>query len=542
MRMIIALGLTLLGVCGCTNIGEKAMRPPKGDATALLQHAFDTEAKVVLGAGDWVTEPLFIRRGNFELVLKDGARLLAKKGCFHGRNDELVQVSDGAHDIVVRGEGNATFEMPLKDYQDMSKYSFSEWRHTIKTYHATNVVIRGIRFVGAGGDGLAVNGSANVTVEDCAFVDCNRLGIGVVDVDGMVLRRCVSEANAGTPPKGGVDFEPNFATEHLENILVEDCVFRGNPACGMLFHLAMLNQKSRPVSFTVRNCRSVGNGQTGFQVTAAGEKGPARGWMKFENCVSDGNGGADFVINGVEDKVGIRFEVTGCDFKTVQKNKYEPAADAAPFAIRAVKPLAGDVGKVSSGWLRNYFHLVQHVPAAGTWRIRFTTRELDGRPPEAEVTVRDQAGTPLGTVKLGKEPRTYEFVSRGPNCYQLDGHIPNGLVAVESDIPGFGFRADKLVRLFADAGRRRECAFTVPKDCELVRIEVRPDEPCSAEILDASGKVVLAKPYGSKKETLSVKRAKSAADEIWRIAFPQINEDMYFRIGAPCFPYAEIVR
>lgn len=529
----------LLVVGGC--VAEKAMQPPKGDATEILQHALDAEPKVVLGAGDWVTEPLFIRRGNLELVLKDGARLLAKKGGFHGKNDELVHVSDGAHDITIRGEGNATFEMPLKEYQDMKVYSFSEWRHTIKTYHATNVVIRGIRFVGAGGDGLAVNGTVNITVEDCSFIDCNRLGVGVVDCDGMVLRRCVCEANAGTPPRSGIDLEPNFSTEHLENVLIEDCVFKGNPACGMLFHLAVMDQKSRPVSIAVRNCRSEGNGQAGFQVTASGEKGPVRGWMKFENCVSANNGGADLVLNGVEEKNGITFDFAGCNFTKKEVTKYEPASDAAPFYARSVKPLLTGSGRVSTGWLRGRFSVVQHVPAAGRHRIRFVARDLDGRPAEAVVTVRDHAGTPLKPVSLKAGTSEYEFESRGENCYQLDGKIVNGLVAIESDIPGLGFRADKLVRLFAD-DRRREFAFAVPKDCELVRIDIRPQEPCSAELIDATGKVVASKPHGNRKETLAVKRAKSATDEIWRIAFPKIDEDMFFRIGAPCFPYAEVAR
>ena len=528
-----------LGAGGCAV--EKAMQPPQGDATEILQRAFDTERKVVLGAGDWVTEPLFVRRSNFELVLRDGARLLAKKGKFHGRNDELVQVSDGARDITIRGEGNATFEMPLKDYQDMKVYSFSEWRHTLRIFHATNVVVRGIRFIGSGGDGIDINGAADVTIEDCSFIDCNRLGLGPVDCDGLVLRRCVCEANAGTPPRCGIDFEPNSEKEHLVNILVEDCVFKGNPACGMLFHFAAMGPKSRPVSFTVRNCRAIGNGEAGFHVTAAGEKGPVRGWMKFENCVSEGNGGPDFVLNGEDKKNGIRLEMSGCNFKKVSVTPYVPSADAAPFAIRSVKPLRADAGKVTTGLLRGGFNFVQHVPKAGKYRIRLVTRELDGRPPEGTVAVSDQAGTPLGTIKLGMEPVEYEFTSHGENRYLLAGKMLNGLLSIESDIPGAGFKADKNVRLFAD-GRRREFAFRVPKDCELVRVEVTPQEPCSAELIDASGKVVAAKPYDSKKRIVSAKRAKTAAEEVWRIAFPEVAEDMFFRIGAPCFPYAEIAK
>ena len=538
---ILAGALSAAVAGGCAGVCENAMQPPVGEATAILQHAIDTEPKVVLGAGDWVTDPLFVRRGNLEIVLKDGARLLARRGGYHGRNDELLCIDYGAHDIVVRGEGSASFEMPIRDYQDMSKYTFSEWRHTMRIWHATNVVVRGIRFVGSGGDGIAVSGTVNLMVEDCAFVDCNRLGVGVVDCDGLVMRRSVFEANAGTPPRCGIDFESNFESEHLENVLVEDCVFKGNPACGMLFHLAALGPKSRPVSFTVRNCRSIGNGQAGFQVTAAGEKGPIRGWMKFENCVSEGNGGPDFVLNGEDKKNGLRIDITGCNFKNVSVTPYEPSADAAPFRMRAVKPLKTDSGKVTTGWLRGGFNFVQYVPKAGKYRIRLVTRELDGRPPEGTMTVTDHAGTPLGTVKLGKEPVEYEFTSRIENRYLIVGKMVTGLVAIESDIPGAGFKADKAVRLFAD-GRRREYAFKVPKDCELVRIQVTPQEPCSAELIDASGKVVATKPYDSKKQIVSAKRAKTAADEVWRIAFPRVAEDMFFRIGAPCFPYAEIVK
>ena len=80
------LAATLAAMMSATaSAAECALSAPDGDATEMLQKAFADVAntRVALGAGDYVVATtLRIRRPNLEVVLKDGARILAKSGMF----------------------------------------------------------------------------------------------------------------------------------------------------------------------------------------------------------------------------------------------------------------------------------------------------------------------------------------------------------------------------------------------------------------------------------------------------------------------------
>jgi hypothetical protein len=527
---------------------ECALSVPDGDATEMLQKAFEDAAntKVTLGAGDYVVaKTLRIRRSNLEIVLKDGARILAKRGMFRGVTESMLQIGPDAENIVLRGEGSATLEMRLKDYQDKSQgYAPGPWRHVVNVHGACNVKISGLTMVRAGGDGLYMNhGARNVTVEDCRFIDNNRLGIAGIDIDGLTVRRCHFEANNGTWPKGGIDLEPNFASQRIKDVLIEDCLFKGHEGCGFVLHVLKLTPKSEPVSVVVRNCRAVDCGQVGYNVTATGEDGPCRGTVLFENCVSVGNRQGDLKEVFMSPD-GVQVEVRGCDFKKVEVVPWVKPEDAAPFSAQKVKPLVEEAsgGIASTGWLRWGCCFLQPVPGAGRYKVRFDVMKLGKTvEPSLKVVVTDSLGTERDTLDIGPEGADYEFETTGPNCFQFR-LSPRACVAkVSSCLPGAAIRADRFVHIFGkDPGRKYR--FLVPGDSENVRISVNPEEPMTAALFDGDGREVVRQRFVKVSGTLAASRAKTEKDEIWTLDLTDITEDAQFRIAAPCPPVAELVR
>ena len=77
--------------------------------------------------------------------------------------------------------------------------------------------------------------------------------------------------------------------------------------------------------------------------------------------------------------------------------------------------------------------------------------------------------------------------------------------------------------------------FEVPANAEEVRVKVASGR-VAAELLDASGKTVDAKPYDGRAVTLFSKRAKTAAPEFWGVRFKDNEWVNRFRVGAPALP------
>ena len=79
------------------------------DATECLQRAIDSGAKTVIvdpQQGDWIVRPIKLTNSNVEVVLK-GVSIRAKRGEFRDKHDSLIQISGGATNVTLRGEGRS---------------------------------------------------------------------------------------------------------------------------------------------------------------------------------------------------------------------------------------------------------------------------------------------------------------------------------------------------------------------------------------------------------------------------------------------------
>ena len=147
-----------------------------------------------------------------------------------------------------------------------------------------------------GGDGLYLGASSkgankNVLVEDMNFDANHRLGMAVISVDGLTIRRTKFVNTLGTGPNGGIDFEPNYVGQQLKNIVLEDCTFAKNiKGSGVDISPAVFDGSTQPISITFKRCHFGGNA-VGLSTNTSNAKTikPVTGNVSLIDCTFDHN-------------------------------------------------------------------------------------------------------------------------------------------------------------------------------------------------------------------------------------------------------------
>ena len=588
------------------------------DSTAIAQRALDSGAKKIVfdkAAGDWVVGPLFITNSHMRIVFDKGVTVRAKRGLFRDRSDSLFWI-ENAEDVALRGREGSLLVMNKSDYRDPAQgYTFSGWRHTLHIERASRVSVKGLTLRSSGGDGVYVRASDDVELEDLVCSDHFRQGISVIAARNLTVRNSIFENTSGAAPQCGLDIEPNRHTDYLENILFEDCVFRGNAASGILIHLSMLDGRTRPVSILFRRCVCEGNGNRGISTYSCTSRGVVKGKVRFEDCSLSGSANSPLLmVNQVEN--GIDFSFAGCTFDahgakqnvaldfdnthvpvdfgrvafercTVKADRervcafdgmrgvgmttvagelgvergtgresYDLAAFAAKhrpepglvshFKVRPVdfKALPGPKSAAQgeglpSPRIRERTTFVQYTPKAGEYPIRIRThrfRHCEGNT-SGQILLRDRAGTDLGTFDIEGDDYTFMLKATGENVYRLEIKSM-GAVTVESPFSGNGFLCEEGVHLFG--GENLRFHFRVPASAKEVLAEIAPEEPASARLLDASGKIVAEMPYQRGTMVLKGEREPAKDGEIWTLELPKVREDCHIRVGGDALPILSV--
>ena len=265
------------------------------DSTRFLQAALSSGAKKIVvdrQASDWVATPLK-GASNQTVVFEDGVVLRAKPGEFHGRADCLLSYV-GCTNVTLTGYG-ATLKMERAAY-DRPPYTKSEHRHVLSIRGGRNVRVEGLTLAESGGDGVylialrcgngVVQPPEDITLKDLKCVRNYRQGLSVIAVKGLLCENCDFSETAGTPPESGIDFEPNWPNEVLQDIVVRNCRFENNKGRGFEFYLGNLNSRSAPVTARFENCVTRGN-VNGFEYQQRRAKFndlPAGGQVELSGC------------------------------------------------------------------------------------------------------------------------------------------------------------------------------------------------------------------------------------------------------------------
>ena len=157
----------------------------------------------------------------------------------------------------------------------------------------------------------------------------------------------------------------------------------------------------------------------------------------------------------------------------------------------------------------------------------------------AVVQLLDSAGTDLGKFDVPVGDFEYTLKTHGANVYRFEVSQRNtAVMRMACDGAAGALQADAPVRLYK--GRNEVFSFCVPAASELISVNIVPMENVSAELIDATGKVVRSMPYQGATVVFEVKRQKTECDEIWKLRFPMIQEDMAFQIGGEALPLVSV--
>lgn len=259
------------------------------DSTRFIQAALDAGAETVVldrKGSPWMTDSLFLR-SNTRLVFEPGVELCARKGGLVDPRATLLSFLSVTN-VTVSGAGG-TVRLRREDYVK-PPYRASQHRHAIACRGGVNVTVEGLTVVGAGGDGVYVcgdrtgNPTRNLTVRDVTVTNSCRQGMSVISVKGLLVDRVKLLGTRGSSPEAGIDFEPNFPTEYLQDIVVRDTLASGNAGNGFGFSLWRRTADRPPVTARFENCRVEGGACSVFYQSDSPNQSFPQGEISFKDC------------------------------------------------------------------------------------------------------------------------------------------------------------------------------------------------------------------------------------------------------------------
>lgn len=219
------------------------------DDTAAIQAALDARKNVYFPEGTYLIDGNtpggpFGRRG---IEPRDDSYLTF--------NNATLQVKpssqDGYNAILIRANNVTIDGANIVGERDQHIGITGEFGMGIELRTCSNIRIINCNIKDCWGDGIYVGlGMSNVFIDNVLSNNNRRQGMSVIDVDGLFVTNSAFNNTNGTAPQAGIDFEPNFATERIKNVLLSNVTTKGNIGSGLLFALNNLNDAEVSVNVT----------------------------------------------------------------------------------------------------------------------------------------------------------------------------------------------------------------------------------------------------------------------------------------------------
>jgi Right handed beta helix region len=235
------------------------------NATRALQAAIsdpNADKIIVRDMGrPWLINRTIFLQSNKEIVFEAGVVVQAKPGSFLDNTKPMFRALS-LDNIKLTGLGDGDKRATLK--MNKSEYKTSEFGHILDFNGVKNFTISGLKLTGAGGDGIHVSGAAyevateglrtyseNGLIENIVADNNRRQGISIDSAKDLTVRNSKFINTSGTEPSAGIDLEPTWSFERLQNIKIENVDVRDNQGTGIQFALGNLDNKSEAVSVNI---------------------------------------------------------------------------------------------------------------------------------------------------------------------------------------------------------------------------------------------------------------------------------------------------
>lgn len=294
------------------------------DVTSGIQNAINSGADSIiipyLGIDSiWNSGPLLIKnKKDLEIILEPGVVLKSKSGSFFNKYEAFITLND-CHNIKISGK-NAEIRMLKDEYSDEG-----QWRHGISILSSDSIEILGVKISSTGGDGIYI-GSGQDSVIYCSNISIHeviadrnaRNGISVISCRNLLIENCeITNTGKGNRPNNssngpwaGIDLEPNHEYELLENIIINNCIFRQNRGAGILFAHGAFNN-----DITITN-NQITNNRVG--ISLVGRQRGNTGQMSFKNNRISGESDCGFyILNWVHNDISVNINTCTIDVQNI---------------------------------------------------------------------------------------------------------------------------------------------------------------------------------------------------------------------------------
>lgn len=451
-----AAGVAVALAAGSALAGEKTVRASSfgwdaGDATKCLQTALDSGAEEVVvdrQAGDWLIHDTINGRSNQRVVFEKGVSLVAVPGDGFRESwgGNLVKYM-GCSNVVLSGCG-ARLVMDRKTFTSRP-YDHNGHRHTLNIFGCANVTVEGLEINGSGGDSVYVGAGMwdacrNIVLRDLVVANGYRQGLSVISAENLLIEGCTFRDTAGTAPAAGIDFEPNSPHQRLSKVVVRDCVFVNNAACGLEFALPALDATTEPLDILVERCRSYGNSLQFKFATINVQKGDVGGRIVVRDCDFDaGVRGTLFSLLRSDRGAEMRFEncrvreQKGGGFHVLAEKDWQAMVACPVFvngqvqilevptdfsAARPIDEKPGEMVEFPEVPSRYGASYVFHAARAGEVRFRMRTGIIvaHGTLADSPMQVLTLDGKPVGEAPMpGRQKETVAVTVPSAGWYRL---------------------------------------------------------------------------------------------------------------------------
>jgi|GEM_PF-6086438 len=237
------------------------------DGGSALQAAIDdpnADRIIVRDMGSpWLIDRQIQLKSNKEIVFEAGSVVQAKPGSFLA-NDRAMIVGRDVQNVQLIGEGSGADKATIK--MNKEEYNSSQYGHIVSLLGVDGYEVSGLKLTGAGGDGLHIAAgsferpdpnflpySANGLVDNITSDNNRRQGISIDSAKNLVVQNSTFTNTSGVKPEAGINLEPTWDYESLENIRIENVEVSGNAGSGIQVILGNLDDSSAPVSIDFNN-------------------------------------------------------------------------------------------------------------------------------------------------------------------------------------------------------------------------------------------------------------------------------------------------
>ncbi|PEI49954.1 right-handed parallel beta-helix repeat-containing protein [Bacillus toyonensis] len=221
------------------------------DSTAAIQTSLNSYKNVFIPDGTFLVDPVI------SLFIKSNSKVTFSKNAIIKSKTTNV----GEYNIIsLKDVSNVELINPnIIGDRDTHVGTAGEWGHGINIQGSSNITIQNPNISKCWGDGIYIGSTAkqnycsNVMIINPLIDSCRRQGISVISAKTLRINDGIIKNISGTPPASGIDLEPNFNSEFLQDIVIDNLQTENCDGAGIeIFGGAYANSLNK-VSVTILN-------------------------------------------------------------------------------------------------------------------------------------------------------------------------------------------------------------------------------------------------------------------------------------------------